>query len=122
MPTARKKGQQAEELAVVFLKKKGYKILHTNWIFNHREIDVVAMDGDELVVIEVKMRESSFFENPEDAVSRQKIRFLVDAAEAYVLKYDLKVDIRFDVVAIVMNSTNGVDVEHFEDAFLPPLM
>lgn len=122
MATTRKKGQQAEELAVAFLRKKGYRILHTNWIHNHREMDVVAMDGDELVVVEVKMRESSFFENPEDAVSRQKIRFLVDAAEAYVLKYDMQVDIRFDVIAIVMKGDKGTEIEHFEDAFLPPLM
>lgn len=122
MSSNRKKGQVAEEMAVSFLRKKGYKILHTNWIFNHREIDVVAKDGDELVIVEVKMRESAFFENPEDAVSKQKIRFLVDAAEAYLEAYDLDIDTRFDVVGIIMKGQGGIEIEHFEDAFLPPVM
>lgn len=122
MPSTRKKGQIAEEMAVAFLKKKGYEILHINWIFNHREIDVVAKNGDELVIVEVKMRESAFFENPEDAVSKQKIRFLLDAAEAYLEQYNLDVDTRFDIVAIIMKGEQGIEIEHFEDAFLPPLM
>lgn len=121
MPTSRKKGQEAEELAIAFLKRAGFQILHTNWVHNHKEIDIVAIDGDELVIVEVKMRESSFFENPEDAVSRQKIRFLVDAAEAYSLTYELAMDIRFDVIAIVMQGVGGVEIEHFKDAFLPPV-
>ena len=39
------KGKQGEEIAVKFLKNKGYKILETNWRLGKNEIDIIAMDG-----------------------------------------------------------------------------
>ncbi len=117
----RAKGNEAELIAAEYLRKKGYQVLHMNWQHGHKEIDIVAVDGNDLVIVEVKMRESNFFENPEDAVSKQKIRFLCDAAEAYQEAYDLFNEIRFDVVAITNKGERGVEIEHFEDAFLPPL-
>lgn len=122
MKSTRKKGKEAEEIAVAFLRSKGYTIRHVNWIHDHKEIDIVAVDKGMLVVVEVKMRESAFFENPEDAISRQKIRYLLSAAEAYIDTYNLDMDTRFDVIAIINKGNGGKEIEHFEDAFLPPLM
>ncbi len=120
-PSNREKGNTAEKIAAEYLIKKGYQVRHMNWQYGHKEIDIVAMDKFDLVIIEVKMRESDFFENPEDAVSRQKIRFLLDAAEAYQDKFNLTNEIRFDVVAILMKDKKVTSIEHFEDAFIPPV-
>ncbi len=122
MKNTREKGKDGEDIALAYLRKKGYQIRHTNWQFSHKEIDIVAMDGEGLVIVEVKMRESDFFENPEDAVTPQKIRFLLDAAEAYQEAYNLSNEIRFDVVAIINWGGGKVDIEHFVDAFESPIM
>ena len=50
-------GKLGEELAVQFLVDKGYEILEKNWRNKHKEIDIVAKDGSELVIVEVKTRE-----------------------------------------------------------------
>ena len=122
MNSTREKGKEAEEIAVAYLRNKGYYIRHMNWIYDHKEIDIVAEHEGMLIIIVVKMRESAFFENPEDAISRQKIRFLLSAAEAYIDTYDLDMDTRFDVIAIINKGKGGKEIEHFEDAFLPPVM
>lgn len=114
-------GNKGEELAVEHLRSLGYEILHTNWRVQHLELDIVAMDGDELVIVEVKTRGSDSYEHPSEAVSNKKIRFLVNATEAYIEEYDLDVETRFDVISIVFFSKTNFELEHFKDAFYPPI-
>jgi len=52
-------GKQGEELAAQFLMEKGYEILERNWRNRHKEIDIIAKDGEELVIVEVKTRKSA---------------------------------------------------------------
>jgi len=111
-------GKQGEEIAVKYLTDKGYEILERNWRNRHKEIDIIAKDGDELVIVEVKCRKSSNYGDPNLAVNKQKQRLLVAAANAYIFKNNLDVDTRFDIVSIVFD--NGApQIEHIEDAFLP---
>ena len=117
----RKKGNRGEELAQDYLKQKGYKIRHCNWQFGHKELDIVAEHDNMLVVVEVKSRTTDIYENPEDAVSKKKIRLILDATEAYLDQYDLDLEVRFDVIAVVFHSNKAPEIEHFDDAFLPPL-
>lgn len=113
-----KTGNKGEELATELLVSKGFKIKHRNWRFKHKEIDIVAMHNDELVIIEVKARTEDTYEEPWQAVTNQKIRFLADATEAYIEQYDIENEVRFDVISIVFKS--GVpEIEHFENAFRP---
>jgi len=113
-------GRKGEELAVEHLRSIGYVILAVNWFSHHLEIDIIAKDGDELVIIEVKSRGSDSYEHPSEAVSNKKIRFLVNAAEAYIQEYNLDFDTRFDVISIVFYGPN-FELEHFKDAFYPPV-
>ena len=64
-------GSWGEQQAREYLVKKGYCILETNWHDSHREIDIIASQGDEIVIVEVKTRTSTFL-NPADAVNKQK--------------------------------------------------
>ena len=111
-------GKKGEEIARQHLLSLGYQILETNWYFHHWELDIVALDGEELVIVEVKSRSSASYEHPSEAVTNKKIRFLVNAAEAYIFEHNVNRDTRFDVISIVFLG-NDFTLEHFKDAFYP---
>lgn len=120
MSKAHELGRKGEEIAVAHLKSIGYEIVAVNWFSHHLEIDIVAKDGRELVIVEVKARGSDSYEHPSEAVSNKKIRFLVNAAEAYILENNINEDTRFDVISIIF-SGKGFELEHFKNAFYPPV-
>ena len=111
-------GKQGEEIAVKYLMDKGYEILERNWRNRHQEIDIIAKDGKELVIVEVKTRKSNNYGEPDLAVTKQKQRLLIDAANAYIYRYNLDIDTRFDIVSIYFMEGKPV-INHIEDAFLP---
>jgi putative endonuclease len=120
MNQSHKLGKKGEDIALQHLRTLGYEILEVNWFSHHLEIDIIAKDGDELVIAEVKSRSTDSYEHPSEAVSNQKIRFLVNAAEAYIQEKDILSDVRFDVISIVFQG-NSFNLEHFKDAFYPPI-
>lgn len=111
-------GKTGEELAVKHLVDKGYRIVERNWHFGHKEIDIIAQKDDALVIVEVKTRKSDDFGEPDIAVGKDKQRMLIRAADAYVRYKNLNVDVRFDIISIIINET-GQRIEHIEDAFTP---
>jgi len=113
-------GKLGEELALKHLRSKDYKILELNWHFGREEIDIIAMDGETLVIIEVKTRATSWFGEPEFAVTRSKQKALVRAAEGYIIKNNLNLDTRFDIISIII-TPHERKVDHIEDAFYPTL-
>ena len=114
-------GKLGEKLAKDFLAAKGYQILEQNWVCGHKEIDIIAMDGKELVIVEVKTRRVMCLVEPEETVDKYKQRFLIWAAEAYIERNNLDVDVRFDIVAIVIDKNNEHRIDHIENAFYPML-
>jgi putative endonuclease len=113
-------GKLGEEIAAKFLRSKGFKILAQNWRFGKNEIDIVAEEGDYLVVVEVKTRKSSDFGEPETFVTKQKQRFLIRAANAYVNWKNVEKETRFDIIGITLTQ-NQAHVKHIRDAFYPML-
>ena len=113
-------GNLGEKLAREYLEKKGYKIRHTNWRFLKDELDIVAEDGDELVVVEVKSRNTDAFGDAQESVTPRKIRNIVNAAQGYIEQFDLMMETRFDVVTVTMIK-GEYRIEHIENAFLPPV-
>ena len=112
-------GKLGEEIAVNYLIGKGYEILERNWRNRHKEIDIIAKDGEELVIVEVKTRQSDDYGEPFIAVSRQKQTRLIYAANAYIFQCNLDCNTRFDIISIVYNDGSNPSIEHIEDAFLP---
>jgi putative endonuclease len=113
-------GKQGEEIAVDFLQKKGYKILERNWKSGKNEIDIIATEGKYIIVVEVKARHSNFAGEPEIAVTMDKQRALIRAANAYVHIMNRSEEVRFDIVSILV--VNGKEqIHHIEDAFYPTL-
>src|SRR5574337_1722616 len=112
------KGKWGEEEAVKFLRGKGYEILDVNWKFLHLEIDVVARDGETLVVIEVKTRGTTAFGEPEMFVNKTKQSRLIRAANHYLEQKQLGCEVRFDVIGIV-KWNNVKTIRHVPGAFAP---
>ena len=110
-------GKKGEAIAVEFLQKNNYQILERNWRFKKAEIDVIAKKNDVLAVVEVKTRSSNYFGNPQDFVNPKKIKLMVLAMNEYILKNNLDIELRFDIIAITKNKSS-FNVEHFQDAFL----
>ncbi|MCK9290308.1 MAG: YraN family protein [Bacteroidales bacterium] len=113
-------GQTGEDMAVRHIKGMGYQILERNWRYGREEIDIIAKDGDMLVIIEVKSRTTTRYGEPEFFVTAAKRRILIRAAEAYILKNDLDIETRFDIISVVITPDKKT-VHHIEDAFYPTL-
>ena len=109
-------GKLGEQLATDLLIKKGYEILERNFIFQKAEIDIIAQKENELVIVEVKTRNSAFFGDPQDFVTTSKIKLLVKAANEYVISNNLDVEVRFDIISVIKNK-HVEQLEHFENAF-----
>jgi len=117
--TTKETGDTAEHITRSYLEGKGYKILDTNWRIGHLELDIVALDGEELVIVEVKSRKGSPFAHPTDALSEGKIKKIITAAEAWVLFHDWKKDTRFDLILVTLLGPGRFDLEHYDNAFNP---
>jgi len=114
-------GKRGEEIAEKYLIQKGFKILDRNWRHNAKEIDIIARGDKTLVIVEVKSRDHHFYEEPKDAVTIQKQRYLINAADAYIRKNEIEMETRFDIISIVF-SPGSYDLEHIEGAFYPTLL
>lgn len=112
------KGDWGEELALAFLKEKGYTILEANWRFLKLEIDIIAKIDDILVFVEVKTRLNEEHGDPEDGVTLKKQRFIIKAANYYIIEKDLNLESRFDIIS-VLKENNKVIIKHLPDAFYP---
>jgi putative endonuclease len=110
-------GKKGEEVALRFLKKKGYRIIEKNYVCKMGEMDIIAREKDTLVFVEVKTRTSITFGPPQLAVNDSKQRQLSKVALNYLKEKQLEnVKARFDVVAILLGS-NREEIDLIRDAF-----
>mgnify|MGYP003664631381 CR=1 FL=1 len=109
-------GKWGEQFAAEYLEKNNYEIIERNWFFAKAEIDIIARKDNELIIVEVKTRNSDFFGDPQDFVTPSKIKLLVKAANEFIISNNLELEVRFDIIAILKNKTQE-QLEHFENAF-----
>ncbi len=110
-------GNKGEQIAQLFLVNKGYTILHTNYQFQHKEVDIICLYKDTLVFCEIKTRSTNLFGFPEEAVTRKKQRYLKACAELYMLNHPQYTRLRFDVISIILTKGEVKEIVHIEDAF-----
>jgi len=97
-------GTLGEKLAKGFLRKKGYRIIETNYRCPEGEIDIVAKKKDSLVFIEVRTRMSLEFGSPEESITPAKMKRLRATAYHYRQTHDNLPSLwRIDMVAIELN-------------------
>jgi putative endonuclease len=111
-------GRAGETFAAQFLTMRGMDILHTNWRAGKREIDIVAIDGKNLVFCEVKTRSADRFGFPEESIGQAKQLHLYEAAREYLQQFPHQGPLRFDVVSVVLNHYSS-KLYYCPDAFFP---
>lgn len=114
-------GMTGEAVAVDYLLNNGYEIVDRNWRSGHKEIDIIAAKNGMLVIVEVKTRKNSQYGNPEDAVTDRKIRRIVTATDAYLRLKMIDMQVRFDVITILIKDNSVLSIEHIKDAFYAPI-
>ena len=111
-------GNRGEELAAAFLERNGFKLIERNFRCKGGEVDIVAKDGKTLVFVEVKSRKTLTYGVPQLAVTPFKQRQISKAALTWLTrnrKHDHPA--RFDVIAIILESSYQHQLEHIKNAF-----
>jgi len=110
-------GKKAEDLAVEYLLKNGYKILVRNFRFQKAEIDIIAEKDNLIIVTEVKARSTDAFMLPQEAVTKTKIKLIVSAANHYLEEFNKNQEVRFDIISVLPDEKRNLNIEHIENAF-----
>lgn len=113
-------GQRGEDAAAAYLERVGMTVVERNWRSKQGEVDIVALDGTTLVLCEVKTRKTVRAGTPEEAVTPAKQRRYKRLADAYIQAASLdEVDVRFDVITILVIGEDKALLRHHRAAFAP---
>ena len=111
-------GREGERLAARFLRKRGCRILQRNYTCPCGEMDLVVLDGDEIVFVEIRTRTDEAFGHPAESVTPRKQRQIGRVASHYAARHRLTDrPMRFDVMAVTAVQSGRPQIEHFPDAF-----
>jgi len=111
-------GILGEKLAKDFLKKRGYRILETNYRCPNGEIDIVAKHKDSLVFVEVRTKTSLEYGSPEESITpAKKERMRAAASHYWQTHHNLPLLWRIDVVGVELDQKGKVSrIELIENA------
>jgi putative endonuclease len=109
-------GKWGEDFATNFLLQNGYHLVERNVRFKKFEVDIIAEKDEQLVVVEVKARNTAEIGEPWRAVTKSKQRQIINVADYYVQKNQIDKDVRFDIISIVHNNYR-TNLEHIVGAF-----
>ena len=108
-------GRHGEELAAGYLESLGMLVVERNWRCPEGEIDIVALDGDALVVAEVKTRRSLDYGHPFEAVGAEKLARLHRLGSAWCRDRELRMPLRrVDVIAVIDDGGGTPVLEHLK--------
>ena len=111
-------GRLGEDVAARYLVSRGYEIIARNWTCQAGEADIIARDDDILVFAEVKTRSSTEKGFPSEAVDSKKRGKYLKIAELFISRYDVgDVQVRFDVMALVVTDNAHATIRHYINAF-----
>ena len=111
-------GREGEELAAAYLRDAGFAVIDRNWRTDAGEIDIVALDRGEIVVVEVKTRSSLAFGHPLEAVDARKRARLWRVGLAWCAAHPERTygrRLRVDVIGILTGELSRVTLEHLRD-------
>jgi putative endonuclease len=111
-------GERGETAALRYLLDRGFDVVARNVRIGGGELDLVAYEGDTLVIVEVKTRSRHDAFPPQRAVHRAKEEQIVRLASAFCHRYGLEtVPLRFDVIAVTLEEGCRPEIQHFQRAF-----
>ena len=110
-------GKLGEDIATNYLKQKGYIVLDRNFESRQGEIDIIAIDGKEIVFVEVKTRTNTKFGFPSEAVNKIKQKHMLQTIKYYLFNRNLNDEfVRIDVIEVYIAGT-VYKVNHIKKAF-----
>lgn len=113
-------GERGEDAAVAYLERIGFDIVERNWRCQSGEVDIVALDGEVLVLCEVKTRKGVSKGTPEESVTPAKQKRYSRLAAAYVQHVGIEpVEMRFDVITLLVLAEDRALLRHHRAAFVP---
>ena len=111
-------GKWGEAGAAAYLQQKGFEIIHRNWRHSHYEIDIIAIKNGVLHFVKVKLRTSSNYGLPEDAVDKRKFKRLLNAADEFLFQHPQYRHVQYDIVAITVKREGPREYFFIEDVYL----
>lgn len=109
---------RGEDAAADFLDRRGHTIIERNWRVKSGEVDIISLDGLQVVFTEVKTRSGEACGSPEESVDAAKQAQVRGLAERYLATAGLEdVAARFDVIAIRYLGDDRALLRHHRDAF-----
>lgn len=111
-------GKEGEALALEFLRKNDFEILHCNWRYSRYEIDIIAKKHGLLHIMEVKSRHHFPGTFPEESVTKKKFNFLKKAAEEFLYMHPEYKDIRFNILSITLFKDKAPEFFLIQDVFI----
>lgn len=106
-------GRYGEEVAAAHLARAGWQVVDRNWRGAAGEIDIVALHGEDLVVVEVKTRTGTGYGHPAEAVTAAKLARLRRLAAQWLEAHDVRPrGVRIDVLAVLLTRGAAPSVEH----------
>src|SRR5690606_10475946 len=98
----------------------GWTILHRNWRWRRKEVDIVARLGDIVAFIEVRSRADTAHGHPLETIRHRKQRDLEAAGHAWIRRHGSPTDnYRFDAISLIapQGDVARAVVEHTPDAW-----
>lgn len=111
-------GKWGEDIATSYLEDKGYQIIERDWKSGRIDLDIIAREGNTLVIVEVKTRRNRLFGDPEEAVDYRKRQSLRLAINHYVKSHPRSRQVRFDIISIVGVIGSEPEIDHIKDVAL----
>ncbi len=115
----RELGRFGEEQAAKYLRRRGYRIVETNFSCRAGEIDLIARNRKYIVFVEVKLRRSDAFAAAREFVTAAKQRRILATASLWLSAHESALQPRFDVIEVYapQGAEGRVEINHIEDAF-----
>lgn len=111
----REKGRWGEDRACRYLEALGWTLLGRNLREGHGELDALCRDGDEIVVVEVRLRSVGLVTPPGESVGPRKLNILVRTGAKVIRRLRWAGSWRIDLVAITIRRDGSFELEHFQD-------
>jgi len=111
-------GRRGEEIALDWLKSRGFGLLDRNWRCGHKELDLVMESEDRVHIVEVKTLTPPLLIRPFEKVDGLKQSHLAAAARNYIARNHIRKEVQFDVVSVVLDGDSW-ELEYIPEAFIP---
>ncbi|MBR3064931.1 MAG: YraN family protein [Bacteroidales bacterium] len=111
-------GRRGEDLALAWLERRGFRLLDRNWRSGHKELDLVMESAARVHIVEVKTLTPPLQGQPYEKVDAVKQTCLIAAARHYIACRQIRKEVQFDVVSVILDGTR-TEVQYIPEAFYP---